>query len=105
LRTKIAVTMPTSTMSELLNELNWHSTPEWEWDEESVGEEEPGDRETTLRIHNNLCEQSVNWGPDYDSEDPATAELTREEWEFIYRFGPFEAQGAIENQAFKKESN
>lgn len=77
---------PTWAASEMLNELEWHRDPSYEWNEESVGAEQPGDRDELTRIYNKLCAQSATWGIDHDDDFPATMTLSDAEWDFIYRF-------------------
>jgi hypothetical protein len=77
-----------------LNEVWYHGDPKYEWDVDSVGEEEPGDRAALARIANEMNEQAKDW-PD-DGNEPVKITLSNNDWWFIYRFVSFDTQGQIE---------
>jgi hypothetical protein len=75
--------MPTWLASEITNEMNWISDGYGQHDEPQLT---PEHQATAKRIYNLLCDQSVAWGPDYESDDPAILTLSEEDWEFVRTF-------------------
>jgi hypothetical protein len=79
----ITRTMTTWQASELTNGMDWLTI-----DEEAPAE----DTQAAWGIYDKLCEQSVNWGEDRESTDPAEVTLTQAEWDLVSRYYPLHAQ-------------